>query len=90
MAGTDIAQRKRLAALTACAIRKLADYFDAGDDGLSPKLETSLPGNATYPEIAYAWMVAAATIAEGHMRGTGELRNIANKISRGIQGEFEF
>ena len=90
MALTPLPANANERALGAQALRRIADYLDALDNGDDVKIERHLHSVAMVHELEAAWRLAAVIIADQSEITTGVIRQLANRLSQGVQDAFEF
>ena len=77
-------------AMTAYAVRRIADWFDIADDRSVVTVYPNLGEDKTWQAIARAWMWAALLITDIAEVDSVTLRSLANSVSRGVQGELAY
>ena len=90
MALTPLPVNANERALGAQALRRIADYLDALDNDDDAELESHLHPDAMLRELEAAWRLAAVVIADQSDLTTGVIRQLANRLSKGVQDAFEF
>jgi len=90
MALTPLPVNANERALGAQALRWVADYLDALDNDDDVRIERHLHSAAMVHELEAAWRLAAVVIADQSDLTTGVIRQLANRLSKGVQDAFEF